>query len=208
MGKSTLATSLAVYLHDAGRKVAVLDADDQIHTARALAEAEPKITVAAKFGLNEIPKTIKRLAETHDDIVADSPARLGDETRALMVMSDVAIFPVEPSLKCLHSTKESIEVLEYARTITGGRPKLAWLVLNKAKRHTRIFREVQQLAPTLGVAVAQSIVRDLQAIPEADKQGTVVLRMKAEKSTVSAQSDLVSLFSEVVGVEQKRVSSG
>jgi chromosome partitioning protein len=36
VGKSTLATSLAIYLHDCGRKVAVLDTDKQLHTARAV----------------------------------------------------------------------------------------------------------------------------------------------------------------------------
>ena len=207
VGKSTLATSLAVYLHDAGRKVAVLDADEQLHTARAIAEAEKGITIGAQFEPNEIPKTIQHLAGTHDDVVADSPARLGDETRALMVMADVAIFPAEPTLKSLRSTKESIEVLNYARTITGGRPRGAWLVLNKVKKHTRIFREVETLAPTLNLTVAHTVVRDLQAIPEADKQGTVVLRMKTDSSTAAAQSDLAALFAEIVDLQGTRVAN-
>ena len=35
VGKSTLATALAVYLFDLGRHVAVIDADEQLHTAKA-----------------------------------------------------------------------------------------------------------------------------------------------------------------------------
>jgi chromosome partitioning protein len=199
VGKSTLATSLAVYLHDAGRKVAILDADEQLHTARAIAEAEPAILIASQFDPNQIPKVIQQLADEFDDIVADAPAQLGDETRALMVMADVAIFPMEPTIKCLRSTQESIEVLNFARTVTGGRPSEAWLVLNKVKRRTRIFREIEALAPSLGLTVAHTSVRDLQAFPEADQRGTVVLRMSTDNVSVrNAQSDLNNLFAEIL----------
>ncbi|MFK7819477.1 MAG: AAA family ATPase [Planctomycetaceae bacterium] len=208
-GKSTLATSLAVWLHDAGRKVAVLDADEQLHTARAAHETEADIKVVSQFEPNQIPNVIQHLAAEHDDLVMDAPARLGDETRAMMVMADVAIFPMEPTIKCLRSTKESIEILQYARTITGGRPKEAWLVLNKVKRRTRIFREIETLAPSLGLTVAATSVRDLQAFPEADQQGTVVMRMKPDAVSVrNAQMDLTSLFTELLLAQQKGVANG
>ena len=126
----------------------------------------------AQFDTNQIPQTIQRLASTHDDVVLDAPAKLEDETRALMVMADCAIFAMEPTIKSLQSTRESVQVLEYARAITGGRPREAWLVLNKAKTRTRIFREIESLAPKLGLRVAKSVIRDLQAFPEADQQGT------------------------------------
>lgn len=209
VGKSTLATSLAVYLHDAGRKVAILDADEQLHTAGAVHEAEKDIRVVSQFEPNQIPAVMNQLAEMHDDVVADAPARLGDETRALMVMADVAIFPMEPTIKCLRSTRESIEVLKFARTVTGGRPHEAWLVLNKVKRRTRIFREMQALAPSLGLQMAEASVRDLQAFPEADQRGTVVLRMKPDNVSVkNAQHDLTTLFHEILIKQKEQITNG
>jgi chromosome partitioning protein len=199
VGKSTLATALAVFLHDLGRRCAVVDADEQLHTARALREAEPRLHVVAQFETNKIPQTIQSLVAQFDDVVADAPAKLEDETRALMVMADVAIFPMEPTVKSLQSTKESVQVLEYARAVTGGRPRDAWLVLNKAKTRTRIFREIEVLAPRLGLRVASSVVRDLQAFPEADQQGTVVTRMKGDTPTIQkAQADIAAVFGEIV----------
>ena len=156
----------------------------------------------------EFQQTVQSLMASCDDLVADAPARLEDETRALMVMADVAIFPMEPTLKCLQSTQESVEVLAYARAVTGGRPKEAWLVLNKAKTQTRIFREIETLAPKLGLTVARSVVRDLQAFPEADQQGTVVSRMRSEVSTIrKAKEDIASLFSEIVVINQRKVAN-
>ena len=200
VGKSTLAQTLAVYLHDAGRKVAALDADEQLSFAKAISRAEPRVAIGAQFDPNQIPQTLKHLAATHDDVVADAPAKLGDETRALMVMADVAIFPMEPTHKSLQATKESIEVLDYARAITGGRPHSAWLVLNKVKRRTRILREIEtDVAPQLGLICAATKVRDLQAFPEADQQGTVVTRMDSKiPSANKAQHDITALFTELV----------
>lgn len=203
VGKSTLATTLAVHLHDSGRRVAVLDTDKQLHTARAVAEAEPKIEVGSLFDANQIPATIRQLASEFDDVVADAPAKLEDEARALMVMADVAIFPMEPTIKSLRATKASVEVLEFARTLTGGKPREAWLVLNKAKRRTRIFQEIERLAPKIGLRVASTAIRDLQAFPEADQQGTVVTRMSPDSASIQkAQQDLESLFSELVAIDK------
>jgi cellulose biosynthesis protein BcsQ len=124
-------------------------------------------------------------------------------------MADVAIFPMEPTIKSLRSTQESVEVLQFARTVTGGRPREAWLVLNKAKTRTRIFREIERLAPNLGLRVAGTAIRDLQAFPEADQQGTVVTRMKAGTPSIrNAQQDIQSLFAEIVRPAIKRVSNG
>ena len=207
VGKSTLAATLAVYLYDLGRSIAVLDADDQLSTAHALIQAEPKMRVAAIQDPNRIPSEIQQLAQEHDDVVADAPAKLGDETRALMVMADVALFPMQPTIKDLRSTKESIDVLEYARSITR-KPREAWLVLNKVKKRTRIYREIEEeVAPTLGLKLATSIVRDLQAFPEADQQGTTVTRMKPDTPSVrNAQADINALFQEILGMNEKEIA--
>jgi chromosome partitioning protein len=208
VGKSTLAAAFAVQLFDVGRKVAVLDADEQLHTARAIRQAEPGIHVIAQFQTNKIPETVQHLVSSFEDIVADAPAKLQDETRALMVMADVAIFPMEPTIKSLQSTRESIQVLEYARAITGGRPHTAWLVLNKAKTRTRIFREIESLAPKLGLRVAHAVIRDLQAFPEADQQGTVVTRMSPEQLSIrNAQADITALFNEIVNENHREVAN-
>ncbi|MCS7466300.1 ParA family protein [Stieleria sp. ICT_E10.1] len=206
VGKSTLATALAVYLHDSGRRVAVLDTDKQLHTARAVTQAEPNITVVSEFDARKIPAVVKELANEFEDVVADAPAKLEDEARALMVMADIAVFPTEPTIKCLRSTKTSINVLEYARKLTGGKPHSAWLVLNKAKKRTRIYQEVEQLAPKLGLSVAKTAVRDLQAFPEADQQGTVVTRMIASTSSIEkATQDIQNLFAELIEREYPQV---
>ena len=82
-------------------------------------------------------------------------------------------------------------------------------VLNKVKRRTRIFREIAELAPSLGLRVTQSSVRDLQAFPEADQRGTVVLRMKPDNVTVrNARTDLSNLFREILIQKEEQIANG
>jgi cellulose biosynthesis protein BcsQ len=188
--------------------IPVLDADKQMHTAKALAEAEPAIRVGTLFEANLIPKTVWQLAKEHDDVVADAPARLDDEARALMVVANVVIFPMEPTIKSLRSTKSSIEVLEYAREITGGNPSEAWIVINKAKKRTRILKEIEEAAANLGLVVAKTVIRDLQAFPEADQRGTVVTRLSNESvSNTKAKNDIESLFTELIDTKQRAAAN-
>ena len=121
---------------------------------RAIKWSRSSITQPRKRPAADLPG----IAKEHDDVVADAPARLDDEARALMVVADVVIFPMEPTIKSLRSTKSSKEVLEYAREITGGNPREAWIVINKAKKQTRILKEVQEAAANLGLVVAKTVI--------------------------------------------------
>ena len=113
-------------------------------------------------------------------------------------------------LKCMSVRKTSVQVLEYARNITGGNPSKAWLILNKAKTRTRIFREIETLAPELGLTVAKIVVRDPQAFPEVDQHGTVVTRMDSDSSSViKAKEDINNLFREIVKIKKlRKVANG
>ena len=209
VGKSTLATTLAIYLHDLGRRVAVIDTDKQLHAAHGVEKAEKSITIAPLFDVNAIPQRVEELAGSHDDVVADAPANLEGPGRALMAMANVAIFPTGATLKSLHSTKDSIEVLKWARAITGGRPEKAWLVLNGIETRTRLYREVLKLAPMLGISVASTPIRRLQAFPTADRDGTVVTRMNPDRPSVRrAQEDILGVFREIVNINQMEVANG
>ncbi|MAT73447.1 MAG: chromosome partitioning protein ParA [Planctomycetaceae bacterium] len=186
VGKSTLAVHLAVWLHDHGRSVALLDVDKQRSSSTWVAEAEPKMTVRTAETHEEIAASAHELAETHEFIVADAPGGLEELSRTVLILAHLAVFPVLPSILDLRSVAEATKLLKFAQGINGGRPE-GKLILNRLRKRDRISRELLEAAPALGLSVAHSTIRDLQAFRLAAQQGTVVTRMGARHRAAATE---------------------
>ncbi|WP_428305389.1 division plane positioning ATPase MipZ [Lacipirellula sp.] len=196
VGKSTLATHLAVWLFDLGFQTALLDTDKQRSSSQWIVEAEPKITVRVADTPEECLSNVQELLSSHDFVIGDAPGGLEDLSRTLLILADLAIFPISPSILDVRSVAGATTVLRYAQGINGGKPE-GRLVLNKMKTRDTISKELKEGAPQLGLQVAQHVVRDLQAYRDAAQQGTVVARFG--RKGAQAAADLDGLFRELVG---------
>src|SRR5436190_11832571 len=78
VGKSTLAVHLAVWLHDQGAKVALLDLDKQRSSSTWIARAEQNITVRVAATPEECLSELQNLARSHDFVIGDGPGGLDD----------------------------------------------------------------------------------------------------------------------------------
>ena len=196
VGKSTLATHLAVWLFDQGFQTALLDTDKQRSSSQWIAEVEPQIAVRVADTPEECLANVQKLSASHDFVIGDAPGGLEDLSRTLLILADLAIFPISPSILDVRSVAGATTVLRYAQGINGGRPE-GRLVLNKMKTHDNISRELRDSAPKLGLQVASCVIRDLQAFRDAAQQGTVVGRFG--RKGVQAAADMNALFTELVG---------
>lgn len=195
VGKSTLAVHCAVWLHDLGFQTALIDTDKQRSSSVWIAEAEPQITVRTADTPEEYLTCAQELLRSHDLLVGDAPGGLEDLSRTLLILADLAIFPISPSILDVRSVAGATAVLRYAQGINKGRPE-GRVVLNKMKTRDTISRELQEGASQLGLSVAAQIVRDLQAYRDVAQQGTVVSR--TGKKGISASADLDALFKELL----------
>ncbi|MGE0538141.1 MAG: division plane positioning ATPase MipZ [Pirellulales bacterium] len=195
VGKSTLAVHLAVWLHDQGARVALVDCDKQRSSSQWVAEAQPTITLRVATTPEQVASEIRGLKVDHDFVVGDGPGGLDDLSRTLLILTDLAIFPISPSILDLRSVSQATEVLRYAHSINDGRPE-SRLVLNKMRTRDKISRELRMAAPELGLGVAGPIVRDLQVYRDAAQQGTVVTRMKSRAR--GAATEIAELFTDLL----------
>ncbi len=202
VGKSTLAVHLAVWLHDRGFRTALLDADKQRSSSEWIAEAEPQITVRVANTPEECVLSVQELLQSHDFVVGDAPGGLEDLSRTLLILADLAIFPISPSILDVRSVAGATEVLRYAQAIRGGKPE-GRLVLNKMKTRGAISRQLREAAPNLGLQVASNVIRDLQIYCDAPQQGTVVSRFGRKGGIAAAETD--ALFEELVGDDIKQL---
>jgi len=201
VGKSTLAVHFAVWLHDQGKSVALLDADKQRSSSQWMSEVEPQIAVGVADSPERCVSAGRELLRSHDLVVADGPAGLDDVSRTMLILADFAILPVTPSILDVRSVQQATTVLDYARGINDGRPA-ARLVLNKIRRRDTISRELQAAAPRLGLRCAKHVVRDLQAYRDAAQQGSVVARMG--RKTAHAAREIDDLFGELMRIRVAR----
>lgn len=200
VGKSTLATHLAVWGFDHGIRTALIDTDKQRSSSQWIAEAEPGIAIRIANTPEECLAAATELRQTHDLIVGDGPAGLDDISRTLLILSDVAILPLTPSLLDLRSVQQATDVLRFAQGINGGRPE-GRIVLNKMRTRDSISRELKTAAPSLGVQVADTVIRDLQAYRDAAGQGNCVTRLG--KKSQNAAEEIDALCRELLGKNLK-----
>jgi chromosome partitioning protein len=196
VGKSTLATHLAVWLFDQGFQTALLDTDKQRSSSQWIAEAEPRITIRVADTPEECLANAQELISSHDFVIGDAPGGLEDLSRTLLILADLAIFPISPSILDVRSVAGATTVLRYAQGINGGKPE-GRLVLNKMKTRDTISHELRADAPQLGLQVAGHVIRDLQAYRDAAQQGTVVSRFG--RKGAQAAADMEALFVELLG---------
>lgn len=196
VGKSTIAAHLAVWLYDHGFQTALLDADKQRSSSEWITEAEPKITVRVAVTPEECLLNAQELRQSHDFLIGDAPGGLEDLSRTLLILADLAIFPISPSILDVRSVSGATTVLRYAQGINGGKPE-GRLVLNKIKTRDTISQELRVGAPQLGLPVAKRVIRDLQAYRDAAQQGTVVGRSGRKGAQAAAELD--ELFREILG---------
>lgn len=195
VGKSTLAVHLAVWLFDRGCRVALLDCDKQRSSSQWIAEVEPNITVRNSTSPESTLRAARDLLRTHDFVLGDGPAGIDELSRTLLILADLAVLPISPSVLDVRSVSQATRILRYAQELNHGRPD-GRLVLNKMRTRGRISREIRELAPALGVTVAQYSVRQLEAFVDAAQQGSVVTRLNT--ASQNARDDIENLFAELL----------
>jgi chromosome partitioning protein len=203
VGKSTIAVHLATWLFDRGYRVALLDLDKQLSSSQWIREVEPGIAIEVADTPEECLSKARGLAESYDFVVGDGPGGIDDVSRTMLLLADLALLPISPSILDLRSVQQATSILQYAQGINRGKPE-GRLILNRMRTRDTISKELKDAAPTLGVQCAEHVLRDLQAFRDAAQQGTVVTRMK--KRNNDAASDIESLFDELLGSVAKQVA--
>jgi chromosome partitioning protein len=196
VGKSTLAVHLAIWLFDHGHSVALLDADRQRSSSVWLNEAERKITTRTAWAPEDCVTAVRQLQQDHAFVIGDGQASLDDLGRTLLLMADLAVLPVTPSILDVRSVQQATGVLRYAQELNRGGPE-GWLLLNRMRRRDVISREVTAAMPAMELHLCAAQIRDLQAFRDAAQQGTVVTRMGRRGENAAA--DVRQAFGELLG---------
>ncbi|MBX9787497.1 MAG: hypothetical protein K2Y37_01150 [Pirellulales bacterium] len=196
MGKSTLASHLAIWLFDLGFRVALLDTDEQQTSAQWVTVAEPAITVVSAHEMDDIRTARSELFASHEIVVADSPGSGGDASQTITLLADFAVVPLQPSKPDVRAIKDALKFVRLAQEMNAGaRPVLSLVLTFTAKADVQTRRLRSQLEQ-LGMSVAKAEVRRLNAFRDACD--TAVTR-NISRDGREAAGDLESLYNELFG---------
>jgi chromosome partitioning protein len=178
VGKTTLAVHLCAWLQEQGLRIALIDADGQAASSRWIREAQSGITIVTESNADAIIEQAKELRETHDVIVGDGPANLAEATRALLLVADLAAVPCGTSLPEFEAAAASFRILRTAQMVRNGERPAGRLVMNRLRSDRFVLtRESKEAAKSLGVPIAECVLRLREAVADSPGQRTVVWRM-------------------------------
>jgi chromosome partitioning protein len=200
VGKSTIAVHLAVWWRDVGASVGLVDADAQGSSSCWLREAAPDTAVFRLQTPDDVLDQVPKLAREFEHLVVDGPAGLSEVTRAILLVTDLALLPCGPSVLDLRAANEAIRVLKQAQMIRHGPPE-AVLIPNKLQVQYRLSREMLETAKSLEIPCTGGL-RLRQAYADAAGQGTVVWRLGPRGEL--AALEIREVFNGLLGQESQK----
>lgn len=201
VGKSTVAVHAAVWLHERGLRVALIDADAQQSSSEWLERAAPEIRIVRCHAARDILDCAPRLQAVSDIVLADGPAALGRATVALIAVADRVLMPIGPSMMDVNASYRTARMIYRAR-FNSTRPGLpeALTVMNRVQARTRLARTAATAILRYGFPAAPVALQLRQAYAEACGEGSVVWRM-GEAARVASE-EINDLFRNVLDLKQ------
>lgn len=199
-GKSTSAVHLCRYLLDKGKKVALVDADGQATSLSWVANLDAGIKKPTVFRLIEpdpIVDELPAIAQGHDEVVVDGAGGLAEVQRAILLLADIVLIPVQPSAPDVFASAEAIKAVRRARQIRNGVPK-AFTFLTRVVPKTLLLNEARE---TLGeypdVPLLKTEIHQRQAVADVMGQGMTLFDVKGNRSGTQVARQYRELFEEV-----------
>ena len=196
-GKSTTAVHLAHWLATRGKSVHLVDLDPQGTSSFWLQASDlgiPHTFLAADSDV--VLEQLPAIADTVDVVVVDGPAGLSDATRAVLLLADLALIPVQPSGADVRSAVDAVRLVQQARRIRGGKPD-ARLFISRATRGTKLLAEARSVLQQMeGIPLLDATITQRQIVADAFGQATSVLNATTGPG-LEAGNEFNRLFTEV-----------
>jgi len=204
VGKTTIATNLAVYFAQMGKSVVILDADESMNSLNWVESRDPdlpKIDVIAFSDKASLPKKIKELYTKYDVVLTDSPPSQDEISTMIILLSQLVLVPVlakgKQELNTIRQLQERIENLE----ITKGKKIQYRLVVNefdpRTALQTEFVKSLESLYPNI---VLQSKLGNRIGYPEVTHQGRGVIESnhkKAKQEVKNLAEEILTVFNNI-----------
>jgi chromosome partitioning protein len=200
-GKTTIAAHLAVLRAEAGKRVLLVDADEQqsaklFSTQRKL-EHPDAVQYSADTHLDDAVRLeVRQKEDLYDDIIIDTGGRDSRSQRSALAIADLLIMPFKPRSLDLWTIEDMLKIIELMQSVN---PKLRPLsVLNQADAQGMDNQEAEALLADIAeIPYSGVTIVNRKAFGKAIAQGLAVHELKpVDKKAVS---EMAALYQYVFG---------
>ncbi len=192
-GKTTLSVNLSAGLAKQA-SIAVLDADPQGASLQWRETADIQDSLSVFPATENLQVQAAELAREFDYVVVDCPPSVhAPQTISILVVSDLALIPVQPSPVDLWATVHIERAISEARETN---PALrSMLVINQLETRTILSRVVREALTEISLPVAKTALRRRAVYRNSALEGKSVFDMGARGA--AAAEELEQLIQEV-----------
>lgn len=200
--KSTTSVHLAYWLQTKGHAVCVIDADAQRSSSIWLKSLlDVKIPYQVMQSPEELRPKVPAIADQYDYCIIDGPAGLSAATQAILLRSDLAIIPCQPTGVDLRSAADAIKLVRQIQQKRAGLPK-AQVLLSRAIKGTRLKDEAIALLKKANVPTFATVIHQRQVVADTFGQRATVFDL-AGRSAVEASQEFEQLGQEIIAAVGK-----
>lgn len=194
VGKSTIATNLAVCFAHMGKSVCIVDTDTN-QSAMSWVENRdeqlPNVTVTGVTNAKVAGQTISAMGTKYDIVIVDGTPNVSEMTTRIILASDFVLIPIQASPLDFNAMPMFFERYEQAKEFRGEIP--AFFILNRVVS-TKIQKGIKDLLPNFGIGVLQSTLANRTAYADTQLSGIGVIEYSDEK----AKSEMMNLINEII----------
>ncbi len=187
VGKSTVTQNLAVCFAHKGYKTCIVDTDYELQTStKWAAERTEDLPSVPTFAVknDELSKRVVALKKDFDIVIIDgTPALFELSTRAI-ILSDVVILPILPSIADIWTLEKFMSGYEEARSAkeSMGATVEAYILLNKFNENLNLDKEAVEVLRGFEIPVLKATLATRIAYREVMPQGKGVIEYRDKKA--------------------------
>ena len=191
VGKTTIATNLAVCFAQKGRKVCIVDTDlsqkSSMDWAGSRDESARKVPV---FGITEkqLNKEVEGLRKDYDLVFIDGTPQLAELASRTILASDIILIPLSPSIYDFRSFENFLEKYEQVRVVKENIGKVeAYVVVNRVIESANVSKEIREALGEYPVKVLEAKLANRVAYADSATQGLGVIEYRDRKAAAEMQ---------------------